>query len=700
MYDPNKPIEFLKGVGPVKADLLKRQLNVFFYKDLLDYFPFRYSDRTKILSIKEIDNTNDFIQIKGHIKGLKKVGIGKSSRLLAHFCDATGSVELLWFKGIKWVEKFLRTDSEYLLFGKPNFFKGNISFIHPELSQISHNQKGKLYKGLYPVYTSTELLKRKGLDSKGISKLLQNLLSETEKGISETLPDRIIKKYKFPTRKEAYHWMHFPEKISQQESALRRFKFEELFFMQLQIQKFKHDRDKNIKGFLFPRVGDFFNNYYKHYLPFSLTQAQKKVMKEIRMDMNKGRQMNRLLQGDVGSGKTIVAIMSMLLAIDNKYQTCLMAPTEILASQHYSTVKNHLSALGVRFALLTGSTRQKERKDLLEELASGNMHILIGTHALIEEKVRFANLGLIIIDEQHRFGVAQRAKLWQKSKRVPHVMVMTATPIPRTLAMTVYGDLEISVIDELPPGRKPVKTVHFYERNRKKMFQFLHQQIIKGKQAYIVFPLINESKKLDLKNLSAGIEQIMDLFPPPKYQISIIHGQMSAAEKEHEIAKFKKKQSHIMVATTVIEVGVDIPNASVMVIENAERFGLSQLHQLRGRVGRDSSQAYCILMTKNELSTTAKKRISALLQSNDGFFIAETDMKLRGQGNIYGTEQSGIPALKIASLIEDENIVRLAKDTAWSIINDDPKLSDPKNEPIAQQLKTMDNTYINWSRIA
>ncbi len=693
------PIEFLKGVGPQRADLLKDEVDIFVFKDLLYFFPFRYIDRSKFYKISEISDDLPYIQLRGFISNIELHGAKRTNRMTATFSDPSGQIELVWFKGFKWLKNSFKPNVEYIVFGKPTKFGNKINIVHPEIEIVDAESLSQL-SSMQAVYSSTEKLKSKGLDSKGISKLMRNLLPRVEDLIPETLNKEIISTLKLISRKEAIRNIHFPENTLKMKQAISRLKFEELFYLQMSLLKLKTDRDIKLKGHIFNKLGDSFHNFYNLNLPFELTNAQKRVLKEIRSDTLSGKQMNRLLQGDVGSGKTIVALMTMLMANDNGFQACLMAPTEILAQQHHTNILKLLKNLDIKIALLTGSTRTAERKEIFSKLASKEINILIGTHALIEDKVVFSNLGMVVIDEQHRFGVAQRAKLWAKTASPPHVLVMTATPIPRTLAMTLYGDLDVSVIDELPPGRKSIKTIHQYDSNRLKVFGFMKDQIKKGRQIYVVYPLIKESEKLDLKHLTDGYESISREFPMPQYIVSILHGQMKPADKDFEMQRFVKGETQIMVATTVIEVGIDVPNASVMVIESAERFGLSQLHQLRGRVGRGSDQSYCILMTADKLSNDARIRIKSMVETNDGFEIAETDLKLRGPGDIRGTQQSGMIDLKIADIAKDEKILHFARGLARAVLEKDPELSNPENKIIKETLKKLNKHKSMWSRIS
>ncbi len=693
------PIEYLKGVGPIRADVLKKELKIFTFSDLLVYFPFRYVDRSKFYKINEVKTDTAWVQIKGHIRGLQKIGKPRGGRLIAYLEDDTGRIELVWFRGHQWLMNKFLPNEEYIAFGKPNLFNGKLNIPHPEVEAVSESQIN-LGDKLQPFYNSTEKLKSKGLDSKGIGKIMKTMMLQVQGLIQETLSAQLRSELKLIPREEAIINIHFPKSPEILQRAESRLKFEELFFIQLNLLKLKLIRMEKVQGNRFTVVGDYLNNFYKNCLPFELTGAQKRVVKEIRVDMGSGHQMNRLLQGDVGSGKTLVALMCMLIALDNGYQASMMAPTEILAQQHFKSISKMLDGMDVQVALLTGSTKAKQRTALHELLQSGDIHILIGTHALIEDTVKFKNLGLVVIDEQHRFGVAQRAKLWKKNTIPPHILVMTATPIPRTLAMTLYGDLEVSVIDELPPGRKAIKTVHFYDKDRLRLFGFMRRQIAEGRQVYMVYPLIEESEKLDLKHLKDGYESITRAFPLPKYAVSMVHGKLKSAEKDYEMQRFIKGETQIMVATTVIEVGVDVPNASVMVIENAERFGLSQLHQLRGRVGRGADQSYCILMTKDKLNPEARKRIQTMVKTSDGFEISEVDLKLRGPGDLHGTQQSGILDLKIADIVKDEKILKYAREKAIELLKDDPHLEKELNIPILKELNKLTRNRPNWSLIS
>ncbi|NLX73283.1 MAG: ATP-dependent DNA helicase RecG [Bacteroidales bacterium] len=691
-------IMYLPGVGSKKADVLKQELRIVSYEDLLYYFPYRYVDRSRIYSIKEMDPGMQHIQLKGRVTSMRTVGEGRTKRLVAGFTDGSGTIELVWFKGLKYVKSSLNSTSEYIVFGKPSVFNKTINIVHPEMERYEEN-KTRLQAGLQPQYNTSEKMKSNYLNSKAIQKLIFTLLQSYKEKFPETLPSHILERQRLMLRNDALRIIHFPQDLQTLEKARFRLKFEELFYIQLNILRLKNQRSFNIKGHPFETVGNYFNQFYKEHIPFELTNAQKRVIREIRRDMGSGRQMNRLLQGDVGSGKTLVALMVMLIAADNDYQACLMAPTEILANQHYETISEQAAPLGIKVALLTGSTGKADRGVIHAALQNGEMQILIGTHALIEDSVLFSKLGLVVIDEQHRFGVEQRARLWRKNLNPPHVLVMTATPIPRTLAMTVYGDLEVSVIDELPPGRKPVQTEHFFHNRRNQLNRFLKQEIEKGRQVYVVYPLIDESEKLDFKNLTEGFEYMQKAFPD--YKIVMVHGRMKPSEKEEAMHVFASGEAHIMVATTVIEVGVNIPNASVMVIESAERFGLSQLHQLRGRVGRGAEQSYCILMTSFKLSEETRKRMEIMVGSNDGFEIAEADMKMRGPGDLEGTQQSGLPfELKISNLSRDSQILQMGRDAAIEVLEQDPLLKKDENQILVRQLKKLARAKINWGMIS
>lgn len=674
------PLVYLKGVGPKRAELLQKELGMYTYGQLLYHYPFRYIDRTRFYKISELNPDMPLVQVVGRIISKEIIGDKHKKRLVAKFADETGAImELVWFQSIKWVEDHVMRGSTYIAFGKPIFFNSNFSISHPELETYPRPPGVTGNLTLQPIYNSTEKLKKNFLDSKGLQKLIHHIIELHINEVRETLPAHILAKYKLISKKEALVHIHFPASPAKLQQAERRLKFEELFFIQLQLLYNKQVRSLKFKGLLFDTVGERVNTFYKEMLPFDLTNAQKRVIKEIRIDTQKGSQMNRLVQGDVGSGKTVVALISMLLANDNGYQACMMAPTEILARQHYESLISLLKGKLVNISILTGTTTKKQRTVLHQQLENGEIDILVGTHALIEDKVKFKNLGLVVIDEQHRFGVEQRAKLWRKNTTPPHILVMTATPIPRTLAMTLYGDLDVSVIDELPAGRKPIETRHLYEGQRLRMFGFMKQEIAKGRQVYVVYPLIKESEKLDLMHLEAGIEQLRFEFPLPNYQISIVHGQMPNADKEFEMRQFIDGKTQIMVATTVIEVGVNVPNASVMIIENAERFGLSQLHQLRGRVGRGAEQSYCILMSGNKLGQNSKLRLETMVKTNNGFEISEIDLQLRGPGDITGTQQSGILELKMANLAKDQIILQEARNTVIELFERDPMLSQPEN---------------------
>lgn len=693
-------ITFLQGVGPKRAELFNKELGIFTFRDLLYYFPYKYIDRTKFYKIEELDPDLPYIQVKGMITGYYNEGHGAGKRLVADFKDDTGTVKLVWFKGGKWITGSFSPGVEYIVFGKPSVFNGMINIVHPEIEAVNKLAE-RINSALQAQYSTTEKLKNQFLSSKTISKLVGNLLQQIKVKIQETLPTYLVSKYKLMELHDALHKIHFPSDPGELEKARNRLKFEELFYIQLNLIRFKTIRNIRSKGFVFASVGESFNNFYHNNLPFSLTDAQKKVMKEIRRDLGSGKQMNRLLQGDVGSGKTLVALMSMLIAIDNGYQACIMAPTEILANQHYQSISKLLNGMDIKIHMLTGSSKKSSRKTISEALLDSSLNILIGTHALLEENVRFANLGLVIIDEQHRFGVEQRSRLWQKNENPPHILVMTATPIPRTLAMTLYGDLDVSVIDELPPGRIPIKTMHFNDSERNKVFGFMRNQISENRQIYVVYPLIKESESMDYKDLEDGWDTISRVFPPPRYCISVVHGKMTPQNKEISMKLFKDGIAHILIATTVIEVGVDIPNATVMVIESAERFGLSQLHQLRGRVGRGADQSYCILMTSDKLSKEAARRIEVMTGTNDGFEIAETDLQLRGPGDIEGTMQSGIPFdLRIADLGKDGQLIEYVRNIAGEILNHDPLLEKNENQILKTQLKKIFFQKQSWSNIS
>ena len=691
-------IEYLKGVGPKRADVLKSELNIFRYRDLLNHFPFRYVDRTQTILIKNILESTDNVQLLVKIIDVKELGQPRKKRLVVTASDESGSIQLVWFRGVKWLKSAVKVGEYYVVFGKPTVYGNRINFNHPEI-ELEEKNKNKA-GSLQPVYHSTEKLAAFGLHSKGLENLMRNLLTQVMNVIPLTLSKRIEQKNNFPNVNSAYSNIHFPkDKIALQKSILR-LKYEELFFLQLGMTRQKINTRKKSKGYIFNKVGNNFNDFFNNHLPFELTNAQKRVVKEIRKDLGSGMHMNRLLQGDVGSGKTLVAVLTILLAIDNGFQACLMAPTEILANQHFKTILNFLKPLGIKISLLTGSVKKADRKVIHESLENGSLNILVGTHALIEDKVKFKNLGISIIDEQHRFGVAQRAKLWKKNNFPPHVLVMTATPIPRTLAMTFYGDLEVSVIDELPPGRKPINTIHRFDSSRLKVFQFIEDEIKKGHQVYIVYPLIEESEKLDYKDLMDGYESIVRRFPLPHYKVSIVHGKMKPEAKDYEMSQFVKGQTQIMVATTVIEVGVDVPNASLMIIESAEKFGLSQLHQLRGRVGRGAEKSYCILMSGYKLSKEAKIRLETMVRTNDGFEISEQDLKIRGPGDVMGTQQSGVLDFKLANLARDGQLVQLAKIDVDELLNMDPHLSSSDNQSINTELLRQIKLKPNWSNIS
>ncbi len=689
------PIDYLKGVGPNRADLLKRELGIHTFQDLLNLYPNRYLDRTQYYKIGQLQQTNAEVQIIGKVTHIKSVAQKRGSRLVATFVDDTGKMELVWFRGQKWIREQLKINVPYVIFGKLNWFNGIPSMPHPEMELLSVHEQS-LRSAMQPIYPSTEKLSNSGITNKVMNSLMQQLFLETKNAFSESLSEPILTSLKLLSKKEALFNIHFPQSNELLSRAQYRLKFEELFFIQLQLLRKNQLHKAKIKGYPFRTVGENFNTFYNEHLPFKLTDAQKRVLKEIRADLGSNAQMNRLLQGDVGSGKTIVAFMSMLMALDNGFQACLMAPTEILSVQHYTGLIELCKQLNTSIELLTGSTKASKRREIHEKLENGELDILIGTHALLEDKVKFKNLGLAIIDEQHRFGVEQRSKLWKKNELPSHILVMTATPIPRTLAMSLYGDLDVSVIDELPPGRRPIKTVHRFDSNRLKVFRFIRDEIEKGRQIYIVYPLIQESEKMDYKDLMDGYESISREFPMPKYQISIVHGQMKPADKNYEMDRFINGETQIMVATTVIEVGVNVPNASVMIIESSERFGLSQLHQLRGRVGRGAEQSYCILMTGHKLSEDAKTRLQTMTGTSDGFEIAEVDLKLRGPGDLMGTQQSGVLNLKIADIVKDNQILQLARGYAKQLLAQDPSMTDPNNKMVRytyEQLATHKNIW-------
>ncbi|MGS2726503.1 ATP-dependent DNA helicase RecG [Psychroserpens sp. BH13MA-6] len=692
-------IDYLKGVGPNRADLLRSELGIHTYQDLINLFPNRYLDRTKYYKISELQRNSSEVQIIGKITGFQEVAQKRGKRLVAKFQDDTGSMDLVWFRGQKWIRESIKTNTEYVIFGKVNWFNGVFNMPHPELELLSSHEKS-LRSSMQAVYPSTEKLSNKGITNRVLTKIIQSLFLETKGRFIETLPENLISELKLLPKSDALFNIHFPKNQELLARAEFRLKFEELFYIQLQLILKNLIHKSKIKGFPFESVGDYFNTFYKTHLPFDLTNAQKRVLKEIRQDLGSNAQMNRLLQGDVGSGKTIVAFMSMLMALDNGFQACLMAPTEILSVQHYNGLLELCNKLNISIKILTGSSNTSERRKIHESLENGDLQILIGTHALLEDKVKFKNLGLAIIDEQHRFGVAQRSKLWKKNTSPPHILVMTATPIPRTLAMSLYGDLDISIIDELPPGRQAIKTVHRYDKNRLKVMRFMRDEIEKGRQIYIVYPLIQESAALDYKDLMDGYESIVREFPQPKYQISIVHGKMKPQDKEYEMQRFVRGETQIMVATTVIEVGVNVPNASVMIIESAERFGLSQLHQLRGRVGRGAEQSYCILMTGHKLSQDSKTRLETMTRTSDGFEIAEVDLRLRGPGDLMGTQQSGILNLKIANIVKDKDILQSARFHAKRILNNDPSLSLSEHQVILNTYRQLSKYKNIWNYIS
>ena len=698
MFDlTTRDIKYLQGVGPQRATMLNKELEIFSLHDLLYYFPYKYVDRSRLYYIHEIDGNMPYIQLKGQILSFETVGEGRQRRLVAHFSDGTGVVDLVWFQGIKYLMGKYKAHEEYIVFGKPTVFNGRINIAHPDIDPAKDLTLSTM--GLQPYYNTTEKMKRAGLNSHALEKLMGNAFALLQGPLFETLSPKVVEENHLMPLDEAIRTIHFPQNPEKLRRAQYRLKFEELFYVQLNILRYTKDRQRKYRGLIFERVGEIFNTFYSQNLPFQLTGAQKRVIKEIRKDMGSGRQMNRLLQGDVGSGKTLVALMSMLIALDNGFQACMMAPTEILAAQHYETIKQFLFGMNVRVELLMGSVKGKKREEILKGLLTGEVQILIGTHAVLEDTVGFSSLGMVVIDEQHRFGVAQRAKLWSKNARPPHVLVMTATPIPRTLAMTLYGDLDVSVIDELPPGRKPIQTIHQFDNRRASLYAGIRKQINEGRQIYIVYPLIKESEKIDIKNLEEGYGHICAEFPD--CQVSKVHGQMKPAEKDAEMQRFVSGETQIMVATTVIEVGVNVPNASVMVIENAERFGLSQLHQLRGRVGRGADQSYCILVTSYKLSEDTRKRLEIMVQTNDGFEIAEADLKLRGPGDLEGTQQSGVAFdLKIADIARDGQLLQHVREIAAEIIEKDPIGVLPENEILWRQLQSLRKTNVNWSAIS
>ena len=698
MFDlASRDIKYLSGVGPQRASVLNKELNIYSLHDLLYYFPYKYVDRSRIYYIHEIDGTMPYIQLKGEILGFETIGEGRQRRLIAHFSDGTGIVDLVWFQGIKFLVGKYKVHQEYIVFGKPSVFNGRINIAHPDIDNASELKLSTM--GLQPYYNTTEKMKRSSLNSHAIEKMMSAVVQQLREPLPETLSPAILTEHHLMPLTEALMNIHFPANPELLRKAQYRLKFEELFYVQLNILRYAKDRQRKYRGYVFETVGEIFNTFYAKNLPFELTGAQKRVLKEIRRDVGSGKQMNRLLQGDVGSGKTLVALMSMLIALDNGYQACMMAPTEILTNQHFETIRELLYGMDIRVELLTGSVKGKKREAILTGLLTGDVRILIGTHAVIEDTVNFSSLGLVVIDEQHRFGVAQRARLWTKNAQPPHVLVMTATPIPRTLAMTLYGDLDVSVIDELPPGRKPIVTIHKYDAHRVSLYQSVHRQIAEGRQVYIVYPLIKESEKIDLKNLEEGYLHICEEFPDCK--VCKVHGKMKAAEKDAQMQLFVSGEAQIMVATTVIEVGVNVPNASVMIIENAERFGLSQLHQLRGRVGRGAEQSYCILVTGYKLVEETRKRLEIMVRTNDGFEIAEADLKLRGPGDLEGTQQSGIAFdLKIADIARDGQLLQYVRNVAEEVVDADPTGIRPENEILWRQLKALRKTNVNWASIS
>ena len=693
-----RDIKYLQGVGPQRAAILEKELNIRSFKDLLYYFPYKYVDRSRLYYIHEIDGNMPYIQLRGQVLSFETFGEGRQRRLVGHFSDGTGVVDLVWFQGLKFIEGKYKARESYIVFGKPTVFNGRINIAHPDIDPADELVLSNM--GLQPYYNTTEKMKRSNLNSHAIEKLMKNLFVALQREeIEETLSPLLIEQHHLMPLNDALYNIHFPQNPDLLRRAQYRLKFEELFYVQLNILRYTLERRNKFRGLIFGKVGEIFNTFYAQNLPFQLTGAQKRVIKEMRRDMKSGRQMNRLLQGDVGSGKTLVALMTMLIALDNGYQACMMAPTEILANQHYETITRFLAGMPVRVELLTGNVKGKRRETILQDLVAGEVQILIGTHAVIEDTVNFASLGLVVIDEQHRFGVAQRAKLWKKNTCPPHVLVMTATPIPRTLAMTLYGDLDVSVIDELPPGRKPIQTIHQFDNRRAVLYAFIRKQLQEGRQAYIVYPLIQESEKMDIKNLEDGYLHVCEAFP--EYKVSKVHGKMKAAEKDAEMQRFIDKETQILVATTVIEVGVNVPNASVMVIENAERFGLSQLHQLRGRVGRGADQSYCILVTGYKLTEDTRKRIQIMVDTNDGFEIAEADLKLRGPGDLEGTQQSGVAFdLKIADIARDGQLLQYVREVAERLLETDPQGILPENAVIWQQLKELRKKNVNWSVIS
>ena len=692
-----RAITYLPGVGPKRAEVLQKEVNLASYEDLLYYIPYKYMDRSRFYRVSDINGSMPYIQLKGRILSFETLGEGSAKRLIGKFSDGTGTIDLVWFKQIHWVTNKLKPDVDYIVFGKPTLFGNSFNMVHPDVDPIE--QAAQVAQGLTPYYNTTERMKKIGLNSRALQNLIFNLLSNLQWQVPEILSPDLLQRTKQISLSDALRQIHFPESIEMMRKAQQRLKFDELFFIQLNLLQRADRRKRKQQGLLFARVGDYFNTFYKTYLPFELTNAQKRVIREIRADMGSGRQMNRLLQGDVGSGKTLVALLCMLLALDNQCQACIMAPTEILAAQHYATIQAFLRDMPVKVALLTGSTKKKERNQLLPAIAQGEIQIVIGTHALIEEQVVFASLGLAVIDEQHRFGVEQRSRLWSKNVIPPHVLVMTATPIPRTLAMTLYGDLDVSVIDELPPGRKPVRTIHRYDTKKAELYAFLRSEIQKGRQVYVVYPLIEGNEKFDYKDLEAGYETFQQVFP--EYQVCMVHGRMKPAEKEACMQQFVSGKAQILLATTVIEVGVNVPNASVMVIESAERFGLSQLHQLRGRVGRGAEQSYCILVSSHKLSNDTRKRLEIMVSSNNGFEIAEADLRLRGHGDLEGTRQSGQHVdLKVANLVTDGSLLQYARELAEEILNKDPDLQFENHSILSKRLKVLFAKQVDWGKIS
>ena len=692
-----RAITYLPGVGPKRAEVLQKEVNLASYEDLLYYIPYKYMDRSRFYRVSDINGSMPYIQLKGRILSFETLGEGSAKRLIGKFSDGTGTIDLVWFKQIHWVTNKLKPDVDYIVFGKPTLFGNSFNMVHPDVDPIE--QAAQVAQGLTPYYNTTERMKKIGLNSRALQNLIFNLLSNLQWQVPEILSPDLLQRTKLISLSDALRQIHFPESIEMMRKAQQRLKFDELFFIQLNLLQRADRRKRKQQGLLFARVGDYFNTFYKTYLPFELTNAQKRVIREIRADMGSGRQMNRLLQGDVGSGKTLVALLCMLLALDNQCQACIMAPTEILAAQHYATIQTFLRDMPVKVALLTGSTKKKERNQILPAIAQGEIQIVIGTHALIEEQVVFASLGLAVIDEQHRFGVEQRSRLWSKNVIPPHVLVMTATPIPRTLAMTLYGDLDVSVIDELPPGRKPVRTIHRYDTKKAELYAFLRSEIQKGRQVYVVYPLIEGNEKFDYKDLEAGYETFQQVFP--EYQVCMVHGRMKPAEKEACMQQFVSGKAQILLATTVIEVGVNVPNASVMVIESAERFGLSQLHQLRGRVGRGAEQSYCILVSSHKLSNDTRKRLEIMVSSNNGFEIAEADLRLRGHGDLEGTRQSGQHVdLKVANLVTDGSLLQYARELAEEILNKDPDLQFENHSILSKRLKVLFAKQVDWGKIS